>query len=251
MSDHDGDPGHRSRLRAACTTLAGAAAVAEFLPAVVALGQWSPVQALPGGVCRWQGPRYPARVALTFDDGPHPEGTPKMLDRLDELGLRATFFVLGSEAAREPELVGEIVRRGHTVGTHGYAHAHHLLRPPRWVGRDLDAAEEVMDRLGVTMRWFRPTFGQASGATLVHARRKGWDTVLWSSWGREWATSSPEGVAARIRRRLRPGAVVLLHDSDRFGPPGMWRTAWDALPAVAEDLGRRRLHAVTLDELVS
>lgn len=254
MSDHHREQGHRSRLRRASTSLAvaGAAGVAaEYLPAVVALGQWAPFQELPGSFCRWQGPRFPAQVALTFDDGPHPEGTPRILDRLDALGLRATFFPLASEAAREPHLVEDIVRRGHAVGTHGFAHEHHLLRTPSWVRHDLDAAGELMAGLGLKVRWFRPTYGQATGATLVHARRKGWETVLWSAWGREWVTSSPEAVATRIGRRLRPGAVVLLHDSDRFGPPKMWQVACDALAFVAEDLERKGLRAVTLDELVA
>lgn len=255
MSDHESDRegarGTCSRLCAVGASLAVGGAAAQFVPAVVALGQWAPFQMLPGGLCRWAGPRFPGRVAITFDDGPHPEGTPRILDRLDALGLVATFFPLASEVTREPALVRDILGRGHAVGTHGFAHAHHLARSPRWVRRDLDTAGGVMESLGVTVRWFRPTYGQVTGATLVHARRKGWETVLWSSWGREWATSSPEVVAARIGRRLRPGSIVLLHDSDRFGPKGMWRVACEALGAVARELARRDLCAVTLDELVS
>jgi peptidoglycan/xylan/chitin deacetylase (PgdA/CDA1 family) len=249
MLDH-ADPRRRSCPWAVGASLGVAAAAAEYLPAAVALGQWTPLQALPGGLCRWQGPRFPGRVAITFDDGPHPEGTPKILARLDELGLRATFFPVGSEVAREPALIDDILGRGHALGTHGFAHAHHLVKSPRWVRRDLDTAGELMEALGVALRWFRPAYGQVTGATLLHARRKGWDTVLWSSWGREWATTSPRAVAARIGRRLRPGAVVLLHDSDRFGPEGMWRVAYEALGAVGDELARRHLDAVTLDELV-
>lgn len=251
MADDEGDPRRCARLRTVGATLAVGGAAAQFVPAVAALGQWAPFQVLPGGLCRWEGPRFPGRVALTFDDGPHPEGTPRILERLDALRLRATFFPLASEVAREPALVQDILDRGHAVGTHGFAHAHHLARSPRWIHRDLQAAGELMQGLGVTVRWFRPTYGQVTGATLVHARRKGWETVLWSSWGREWATSSPQAVAARIGHRLHPGAIVLLHDSDHFGPTGMWRVACEALGAVADDLARRDLSAVTLDELVS
>jgi peptidoglycan/xylan/chitin deacetylase (PgdA/CDA1 family) len=173
-----------------------------------------------------------------------------VLDRLGELGLRATFFVLGSEAERYPDLVTEVVRLGHQVGVHGYAHRHHLARPPTWILDDLARADAALQGLGIRPRWYRPAYGQATGTTLVAARARGWQTVLWSCWGREWATPNPAEVAARVVRGLRSGAVVLLHDSDRFGPPGMWRPASEALGPVAEALARRRLRAVTLDELV-
>lgn len=234
----------------ALTTAALVAGGAQYLPSTVALGQWGPWQGLPGGLCRWSGPDEGA-VALTFDDGPDPEGTPAVLDKLDELDLRATFFVVGSCAERSPELVREIFRRGHGVGTHGYAHEHHLARTPSWVARDLRSALGVMDGIGMPVTWYRPSFGQATGSTLVAARLLGLETVLWSAWGREWTTTDPGEVADRITRRLRGGAIVLLHDSDRFGPVGMWRTGLAALEEVAVRLDERGLVTVTLDELVA
>lgn len=228
---------------------AGALAL-EYVPSVVALGQWGPFGALPWALCTWQGPRFPARVALTFDDGPDPEGTPAVLDCADELGIKATFFVLGSRVERAPELVQEIVHRGHAVGVHGYEHARHLLRSPHWVRRDLGRAREVIASAGVDPLWYRPSYGQATAATLLAARGLGLRTVLWSAWGREWATPSSQGVADRISRRLRPGAIVLLHDSDRMGPAGMSRRALEALPDVARQLERRGLQPVTLDEML-
>lgn len=237
------------RLAGALGCAAVGALGAHWLPAGAVLGQWAPVVSAPGGVCRWRGPATRPEAALTFDDGPHPEGTPAVLDRLDDLGIRATFFPLASEAARHPELVAEVVRRGHLVGTHGHRHGHHLAHGPAWVRRDLDAAGRVMAGLGHPPRWYRPTYGQVTTATLAVARAKGWQTVLWSAWGREWATRDPAAVAARVVRRLSPGAVVLLHDSDGFGPPGMWRTAVGALERIGEAMQRRSLVGVTLDEL--
>jgi len=232
---------------------AGAAALAlgvHYLPSQVILGQWTSLQALPGGLCRWQGPPIGRRVAFTFDDGPNPQATPAVLDLLDALGLRATFFPLGSLAERFPDLVFEVLRRGHLVGTHGYRHLHHLAHTPRWISRDLAAADRAMAEVGVHPTWYRPTYGQVTSATLVAAHRHGWQTVLWSAWGREWATRDPDEVAARIIQRLRPGAVVLLHDNDAFGPAGMWRVGLASLYKVAIELDRRQLEAVTLDELV-
>lgn len=224
-----------------------AAAVAQSLPSVAVLGQWTPLRRLPGARCRWRGPGEAPQVALTFDDGPHPEGTPAVLDRLDTLGLPATFFVLGSAAAAYPELVAEIAARGHGLGIHGDRHEHHLLRSPRWIRRDLARASSTLAVLGHELRWYRPTYGQATLATFVEAARHGWETVLWSAWGREWATRDPAAVSDRVVRRLGPGAIVLLHDSDAFGPPGMWRTVVEALPAVAGELERTGLRAVPLE----
>lgn len=231
--------------KAAAATLA-----AQYLPSTVTLGQWTSFQALPGELCRWQGPPVVPRVALTFDDGPSPEATPAVLDRLEALNLRATFFPLASLVERHPDLVAEVVGRGHAVGTHGYRHLHHLAHSPAWVAADLAEAARVMATVGLDPTWYRPSYGQATGSTLVAARLRGWRTVLWSAWGREWTTTDPVGVAGRIARRLRPGAVVLLHDNDAFGTPGMWRVGLDSLELVAADLERRGLEAVTLDELV-
>ena len=229
--------------------LAAAAAV-EYVPSLVAVGQWGPLRALPAGLCRWQGPRFPPSVALTFDDGPDPAGTPCVLDALDDLGLRATFFVVGEQVRRHPSLVEEIAARGHQLASHGDVHASHLLRSPRWVRRDVQRGRDVMAALGHAPRWYRPAYGHATGATLAVARAAGFETVLWSAWGREWRSQSPDEVAGRVLRRLRPGAVVLLHDSDRYGPPGMWRLVVGALPLVADELRRRHLSSATLDELV-
>ena len=223
---------------------------AQYVPALATLGQWTGLEVLPADLCRWRGPSVWDRVALTFDDGPHPTATPAVLDRLDQLGLRGTFFPLASLAERAPGLLAEIVSRGHAVGTHGYLHRHHLARGPGWVQRDLERADESMADLGIRPRWYRPAYGQLTAATLLVARSRGWRTVLWSAWGREWTTGDPAAVASRVVRGLLPGAIVLLHDSDAFGPPGMWRAACEALGPIADELARRRLEAVTLDELM-
>jgi peptidoglycan/xylan/chitin deacetylase (PgdA/CDA1 family) len=227
----------------------GAVAAAQMVPSVVSLGQWLPVRALPGGWCRWRGPDVPA-VALTFDDGPDPATTPAVLDRLDELGLQATFFCLGEHAAAHPGLVAEAARRGHQVETHGYRHEHHFARLPGWVRADLDRAVATMEEVGVRPRWFRPPYGQATGPTLVEARRHGLSVVLWSAWGREWDEPDAAAVARRVAGGLAPGAIVLMHDADVDSPSGSWRRALDALGPITEAVAERVLRSVTLDELV-
>jgi peptidoglycan/xylan/chitin deacetylase (PgdA/CDA1 family) len=220
-----------------------------MVPSVVSLGQWLPIRALPGDLCRWRACNANG-VALTFDDGPDPRTTPLVLDRLDQLSLRATFFCLGQQVVAHPALVGEMRARGHQVETHGFRHDHHFMRSPGWVRADLDAAIEAMAQVGVHPRWFRPPFGQTTGATMVEARRHDLRLVLWSAWGREWDEPDGGAVARRVRRGMGPGGIVLLHDADVQSPPGSSRRAVEALGPIAEDITGKGLAALTLDELV-
>ncbi len=227
----------------------GAAVAVHMVPSVVSLGQWVPIRALPANLCRWRGPAR-GTVALTFDDGPDPETTPRVLDRLADLGLSATFFCVGSLVEAHPDLVSEILERGHQVEVHGHRHKHHFVRTPWWVERDLDAAIEAVSAAGATPKWFRPPFGQTTGGTMLAARRHGLGLVLWSAWGREWAEPDAVAVAQRVRRHLTAGTIVLLHDTDRYSPPGSCRRALDALGPISSELDERGLTAVTLDQLV-
>ena len=235
-------------------TAAGAALAvlaAQYVPSTAVLAQWTDLEVLPRELCRFQGPRDGSRrVALTFDDGPDPEATPAILDELDRCEMRATFFPVAALAEAYPDLLAEVTRRGHAVGTHGYRHEHHLLHSPRWIADDLATAVAVMDAAGFHPTWYRPSYGQVTATTLLCARRLGMRPILWSAWGREWTTGDASAVSERIARRLDPGAVVLLHDNDRFGPAGMWRVARAAIEGVAREMRERRLEAVTLDELV-
>jgi peptidoglycan/xylan/chitin deacetylase (PgdA/CDA1 family) len=242
----------RHRSAALGVAVGGFAALGHAFPSVCVLGQWSPValRQLPGGLCRWRGPSWTGTVGLTFDDGPSPETTPRTLELLDGLGMRATFFVLGSRAVANAELIAEIRRRGHGIGLHGDRHEHHLLRTPRWIRRDTAAAVSVLDRLGVQPRWYRPPYGQLTATTLVEARRHGMEVVLWSAWGREWAETEPRAVMDRLAPKLEDGAVVLLHDTDVNCPPGTAARTHAVLALLADELSRRALRAVDLDTLL-
>jgi peptidoglycan/xylan/chitin deacetylase (PgdA/CDA1 family) len=216
------------------------------------LGQWSPVplRALPRGWCRWSGPVGVPAVALTFDDGPSPATTPHTLDLLDELGMQATFFVLGELAEAHGDLVAEIRRRGHTVGSHGYRHEHHLLRGPGWIRRDTAAAVAAVAATGAPPRWYRPPYGQLTARTVLEARRHDMEVVLWSIWGHEWSETAAEPVMERLAGGLEPGAIVLLHDTDVSCPPGTAARTHRTLELLAGTLAERHLRAVTLDDLL-
>ena len=187
-------------------------------------------------------------VALTFDDGPDPASTPQFMDVLDQLGWRATFFLLGEMVRKAPALAAELVAAGHEVAVHGDRHRSHVLRTPGDVKRDMAAGlGTIGDATGVTPTFFRPPYGSLSAASLVNARRLSLRPVLWTAWGRDWrAEADPATVIDDLSPDLCPGATILLHDSDCTSAPGSWRSALGALPLLAEDLERRGLRVGTL-----
>ena len=186
--------------------------------------------------------RIPCRIprddaaALTFDDGPHPEGTPAVLDALDAAGAKATFFLVGEQVERRPELAREIAARGHAVALHGYRHRLVWRRTRRGLADDLDrAAALIAEAAGVAPLYYRAPYGVFSGASLALARQRGWIPLLWSRWGRDWERrATGEAVARRASGRLAGGDVVLLHDADYYSSAGSWRSTVDALPAILE-----------------
>ena len=184
------------------------------------------------------------RVALTFDDGPDLQRTPAVLDLLARQGVRATFFVVGARAEAHPELVRRMVAEGHVVGNHSYTHSWRF--PLRSLGRtveELRRTGEVLHRItGRQPRLFRPPFGVTNPTIARAVRRLGLDPVGWSIRSLDTMGQSPERVAARILRRLHPGAVILLHDrcagSERL------------VGLLVEGLRSRGLEPVTLPELL-
>jgi peptidoglycan/xylan/chitin deacetylase (PgdA/CDA1 family) len=189
-------------------------------------------------------------VALTFDDGPDLESTPEFLAVLDELGWRATFFMLGEMARRAPNVARDVADAGHEIGVHGDVHGNMLRRTPRAAADDIARAyDTIADLTGVVPRWFRPPFGISSYASLRAARRFGMTTVLWTTWGRDWRReATPASVIADVTRRYLDGGTVLLHDSDCTSYPGSWRAALGALPLLADVCAARGLKVGTLGE---
>jgi peptidoglycan/xylan/chitin deacetylase (PgdA/CDA1 family) len=173
-------------------------------------------------------------AALTFDDGPHPDGTRAVLDALEAAGAKATFFLVGEQVERRPELAREIVARGHAVGVHGYRHTLVLRRTRRGLADDLDrAAALIAESTGAAPGFYRAPYGVFSPASLTLARERGWIPLLWSRWGRDWERRAPgEAIARRAGGRLAGGDVVLLHDADYYSSAGSWRRTVDALPAI-------------------
>ena len=176
-----------------------------------------------------------AGVVLTFDDGPHAEGTPTILEVLRERGATATFFLVGEQVERLPALTAEIAAAGHEIALHGFRHILLLRRSVRVLADDLDrAVAAIEDAAGRTPALYRPPYGVFSLGALRYVRPR-WQPLLWSRWGRDWRTrATVEDVTAKATRDLAPGDVVLLHDADHYSSPGSWRITAAALPFILD-----------------
>jgi peptidoglycan-N-acetylglucosamine deacetylase len=169
-------------------------------------------------------------ATVTFDDGPHPQGTPAVLDALDEAGLRAIFFLVGEQAERYPELAAEVAARGHEVGIHGYRHRVQLAQSESAVRADL---ERALATIGGAPRFHRPPLGIYSSAGLRLTRELGLEPLLWSRWGKDWRKfTTAKRIARRATRDLGPGDVILLHDADHYSSKNSWQRTVAALPEI-------------------
>jgi len=187
-------------------------------------------------------------VALTFDDGPHPQGTPTALEALREAGARATFFLVGEQVARRPALAAEIVAAGHRVELHGYRHRNLLRLTVRDFLEDAERGRAAIEEAtGQAIADYRPPYGIFSAPTLRAVRQRGWRPVLWSRWGRDWTRrATPHSIVHRSVSGARAGDVLLLHDADYYSAPGSWVRTAAALPPILEELERRGLRSISL-----
>jgi peptidoglycan/xylan/chitin deacetylase (PgdA/CDA1 family) len=184
--------------------------------------------------------------ALTFDDGPHPQGSAAMLDVLARAGVTATFFMVGEQVRRSPALAAEVAAAGHGVGLHCDRHRNLLRVTPGGAREDIARAQDAIEgATGRAIALYRPPYGVLSASALLLARRRGWRTLLWSHWGRDWeARATPASIAQRATRRAGEGSLLLLHDADDYSAAGSWRRTAAALPRIIDALRARGLQPV-------
>ena len=157
-------------------------------------------------------------VALTYDDGPEPATTPPLLEILKKYDAKATFFCIGHKAEQFPYIVRQIVDEGHTVGNHSYNHeAKFPLYRKRKMKADLLRAQQILERAsGREVRLFRPPFGVTNPTIGSVVRKLGWTTIGWSIRSFDTQSDSADKVFRRIKRKLKPGVIILLHDRMPF-----------------------------------
>jgi peptidoglycan/xylan/chitin deacetylase (PgdA/CDA1 family) len=155
-------------------------------------------------------------LALTYDDGPDPEWTPRLLDALDRAGAKATFFPIAPRAAAQPELVARILAAGHAVGLHCDEHVRHSERDAEWCAADTARALQHMHGLGVVPALWRTPWGDSAPWTARIAAEHGLRLVGWSVDTHDWRGDRADRMYADTRAELRDGAIVLAHDG--LGP---------------------------------
>jgi peptidoglycan-N-acetylglucosamine deacetylase len=186
-------------------------------------------------------------VALTFDDGPNPVATPRILDALAARGVKATFFVLGRHADRWPELVRRMVDEGHAVGNHGYFHRKLHVHGPGYVRRDLTMGLESIQRAAsVRPGLFRAPHGFRNPwvspiAASLGERTVGWSLGVWDS-----AKPGVDKIVERTVSGTRPGSILLLHDGDGYDIDGDRTQTAAAVPRIVDELLARNFAFVTV-----
>lgn len=181
-------------------------------------------------------------VALTFDDGPHPQYTPKILAILRKYHVKATFFVVGEMAAKQPELIRAEAADGHVVGNHTYHHVNLTKIPDSSIPIEWQAAQDVIKGItGKSMRFCRPPGGDYDGEVMKDATDLGLVTVLWTDDPGDYASPGDKAIKRRVLSRIDDGGIILIHD-------GIQQTI-DVLPQIIENLKKRGFRFVTVSEM--
>ena len=197
----------------------------------------------------WRGPREHRAVSLTFDDGPDPEWTPRVLDVLAREGVRAAFFLIGQRARRVPEQARRIAGSGHDLGNHTWSHPSLWRCGPAHTECEIaDGHAAIADAAGAPPRFFRPPWGKTNLAMFGVARELGTPCVFWTVQPESRRPVVPAEQARRGLARARAGAIYDLHDAD--GVPGAGRRLVEYLPALIAGLRAQGYALVPLRELL-
>lgn len=230
------------------------AAIAANQGALTAAGMWPRSSLLgPNWVSLPEAAASRGEIAITIDDGPDPEVTPRVLDILDEHGAQASFFCIGARAARYPELCREIVARGHAVENHSQSHLHYFaLLGPRQTERELQAAQDTLAGItGQVPRFFRAVAGLRSPLLDPVLSHLDLHLASWTRRGFDTRDGDPDSVAAKLLHGLGAGDILLLHDGNAArsvtGEPAIIAV----LPTLLQAATAAGLRSVTLRSALS
>ncbi|MFU0799486.1 MAG: polysaccharide deacetylase family protein [Xylanivirga thermophila] len=198
-----------------------------------------------------QGDNDKKQIALTFDDGPSPKYTPKLLDLLDDSNIKATFFLVGKRAAANKDIVNDIKERGHVIGCHSNTHKHAWLMLPHETYNDMLTTFNTLSNItGEQPHWYRPPWGTFNLVSLNAARRLNLKPAYWCIEAQDWDNrSTVEHIYSTVIDKAAPGSIVVLHDNG--GDPGAPENTLKALPVIIDALKKDGFEFVTLDELIA
>jgi peptidoglycan/xylan/chitin deacetylase (PgdA/CDA1 family) len=229
--------------------LAGAVAGAGLT--ALGLGVFHPKVALFGPE-HSHGPRDVRQVALSFDDGPHPDFTPRIAELLAAAEAKATFFCIGAFAEKHSEVARALISAGHELGNHTFSHDtfRHLFSAPA-LTEDLYRCQRLLTSFGAAPRWYRPAVGIRNPPVHAAARALGLQIVTWSHAARDGAIAFDEARARRLAARSQPGDVLVLHDGVRGAQSELRKATVRWLPALLEGLKERGLQPVTVSQVMN
>ncbi|MBI3680994.1 MAG: polysaccharide deacetylase family protein [Acidobacteria bacterium] len=196
-----------------------------------------------------RGPRDHKAIALTFDDGPS-ESTPQLLDVLDGEGARCTFFQVGRNVERLPEIAKSVLARGHEIGNHTYSHAPLYLRPAQFIADEIFLAQDVMYKVtGLAPSLFRAPYGARWFGLRRVQEHFGLLGVMWTVIARDWKLDA-QGIHQRIKRGVENGAIICLHDGREVQPNPEIRATIEAVKRLVPELRERGFELVTVSDLL-
>ena len=189
-------------------------------------------------------------VALTFDDGPYPPYTQELLKVLEEEKVKATFFLVGENAEKHPELVQAELKAGHEIALHSYIHRDQLKLSPEEVRQNLEQGKATLKKIsGVDVKYFRPPHGFKDWSVLQELELANLEAVNWSVIPRDWTNPGADVIVTRVLEKVEPGAIVLLHDGDSPKYTAPREQTVQATRTIIQNLRQDGYSFVTISEL--
>ena len=209
-------------------------------------GSWTPFSWVEKYHYAFSGPYYKAAIALTFDDGPDPVFTPQILDKLKKYGVKATFFLLGENIEKFPEIAKRIDAEGHVIGNHTYSHPNLTQVSDEEYRHQIQKTDEIIQNLvGYKPRFFRPTYGAINENQVQWATEQRMMVIQWSIDTLDWKGLSAEQITETVIANVLPGSIILQHNA-----PGVpLQGTVDALDQVIPQLQTKGAKFVTLPEM--
>ncbi|MFW5793105.1 MAG: polysaccharide deacetylase family protein [Bacteroidota bacterium] len=184
------------------------------------------------------------KIAITFDDGPDPDKTTKILDILNDYNAKASFFIIGEKAKSRPELVRQISDSGHLIANHSYSHSFVFpVMSAKKIQREIKETQDIIEDIsGKNCIYFRPPFGVTNPLIARAVKKLKLTTIGWSIRSFDTTGKSSEKIFYRIRKRINGGDIVLLHDTGD--------NTLEVLKLLLEFLNKKQIKAVRVDELI-